>query len=130
MVDGGYTRLSSSAREYGQDVAHEQLTSPNITIKQPGYVYIYLSNEEASLVEVYFDDFKVTHTKSPVIQSEDFYPFGLSFNSHQRENSLTNQYKYNGKELQDELNLLRSGVSVSDGMSGAGTPRTMEQKSE
>ncbi|HMJ68289.1 MAG TPA: RHS repeat-associated core domain-containing protein [Cyclobacteriaceae bacterium] len=55
--------------------------------------------------EVYFDDFKVKHIKSPVISSQDYYPFGLSFNDYSRENSLANQYQYNGKEFQDELNL-------------------------
>jgi RHS repeat-associated protein len=56
-------------------------------------------------VEVYFDDFKVEHRKSPVIQSQDYYPFGLTFNSSNRENSISNQHQYNDKELQDELNL-------------------------
>lgn len=55
--------------------------------------------------EVYFDDFKIEHIKSPVIQSQDFYPGGLTYNSYQRENSLSNQFQYNGKELQDELGL-------------------------
>src|SRR3954470_1590380 len=55
--------------------------------------------------EVYFDDFKVEHVKSPVIQSEDFYPFGLTFNSYQRENSTPNPLQFNGKEQQDELSL-------------------------
>jgi len=58
-----------------------------------------------TLVEVYFDDFKVTQIKSPIIQTEDFYAFGLSFNSYQRENSVPNKYLYNGKEEQDELSL-------------------------
>jgi RHS repeat-associated protein len=57
------------------------------------------------MVEAYFDDFKVTQTKSPVIQSDSYYPFGLTFDSYQRENSLVNQYLYNGKEKQDELGL-------------------------
>jgi RHS repeat-associated protein len=39
------------------------------------------------------------------VQSEEYYPFGLSFNSYQRENNIVNQYKYNGKEEQDELGL-------------------------
>jgi RHS repeat-associated protein len=104
-VDGGYTRMSTTAREYGQDCAHELLSSPTITIKQPGYVYVYLSNEETSPVEVYFDDFRVTHAKSPVIQQDDYYPFGLTFNSYQRENSTPNLYQYNGKEMQDELGI-------------------------
>ncbi|QLH31659.1 MAG: hypothetical protein HWD62_03770 [Cyclobacteriaceae bacterium] len=36
---------------------------------------------------------------------DDYYPFGLTFNSYNRENSTPNQYLYNGKERQDELNL-------------------------
>jgi len=64
-----------------------------------------VSGKRVGVVEVYFDDFKVTHTKSPVIQADDYYPFGLAFNSYQRENSTPNLYQYNGKELQDELNL-------------------------
>lgn len=36
---------------------------------------------------------------------DDYYPFGLTFNSYQRENSVANQYLYNGKEKQDELGL-------------------------
>ncbi len=34
-----------------------------------------------------------------------YYPFGLTFNSYQRENAVDQNYRYNGKELQDELNL-------------------------
>ena len=47
--------------------------------------------------EVYFDDFKVEQVKSPVVQSDDYYPFGLTFGTYQRENSLNNPYQYNGK---------------------------------
>ena len=57
------------------------------------------------MVEVYFDDFKVTHVKSPVIQSQDYYPFGLSYNEYTRENSIGQEYLYNGKEKQNELGL-------------------------
>src|SRR5690348_3337603 len=55
--------------------------------------------------EVYFDDFRVEHIKSPVVSSQDYYPFGLTFNSYNRENSVPNPLLYNGKEQQDELNL-------------------------
>jgi RHS repeat-associated protein len=54
---------------------------------------------------VYFDDFKVEHVKSPVIESQNYYPFGLTFDHYQRENSVNNQFQYNGKELQDELSV-------------------------
>jgi RHS repeat-associated protein len=104
----GFKRLTEAAKENGvlapEGVPHELLQSPEINITEPGFVYIYLSNEEPGK-EVYFDDFKVTHTKSPMIQSDDYYPFGLAFNSYSRENSTPNNYLYNGKELQDELGL-------------------------
>lgn len=35
----------------------------------------------------------------------DYYPFGLTFNSYSRENSADQKYTYNGKEEQDELDL-------------------------
>jgi RHS repeat-associated protein len=64
----------------------------------------HLENKE-EVREVYFDDFKIEHIKSPVVSSQDYYSFGLTFGSYQRENTHNNQYQYNGKELQDELNL-------------------------
>jgi RHS repeat-associated protein len=74
-------------------------------IKVPGYVYIYLSNEEEGPLDVFFDDLQVTHTLGPVVQANDYYPFGLTFNSYQRENSKANKYLYSEKELQDDLDL-------------------------
>jgi len=50
-------------------------------------------DSNATPKEVYFDDFKVTHVKSPVISTDDYYPFGLTFNSYSRENSVANQYQ-------------------------------------
>ena len=41
---GGFKQITAG-KEAGSDVAHELLTSPTITITQPGYVYIWLSNE-------------------------------------------------------------------------------------
>jgi len=52
---------------------------------------------------VYFDDFE--HVKSPVIQSDDYYPFGDPFNSYSRENSVANKRLYQGKEYRDDLSL-------------------------
>lgn len=107
LITGGYQRLSATPKETGSNVTHERLASPAITITQPGYVYIYLSNEETTTVEVYFDDFKVTQVKSAVVQQDEYYPFGSSIESlsYKRENLLGDWYKYNGKELEDELDI-------------------------
>ncbi len=68
-------------------------------------MYIYLSNESETPVDVFFDDFKVEQIKNPVIQIEDYYPFGLTYNSYQRENTLNQMHLFGGKEEQDELGL-------------------------
>jgi RHS repeat-associated protein len=101
----GYMRITTNAKETGTNATHDKLFSPEITITQPGYVYIWLSNENPTPVEVYFDDFKVTQVKSPVIQQDDYYAFGLTFNSYSRENSVAQDFKYNGKEEQTELGI-------------------------
>jgi len=109
--------MTEAAKESGTDVPHEKL-SKQLTIKEAGYVYIYLSNDNAALdgnsIEVYFDDMKIEHIKSPVIQAEDYYPFGLTFSDYRRENALLNRYQYNGKELQTalELNVLDYGARM------------------
>jgi RHS repeat-associated protein len=102
----GYRRMTTIAREYGQDVIHEPLTS-TVTANQAGYMYIYLSNEESPTtpIDVYFDDFKVEQVKLPVVQSNDYYPFGLTYNSYQRESSLVNDWRFQGQENVDDLGL-------------------------
>src|SRR5690606_20796319 len=108
LIDLAYEQLDAA---YMQPVGNVnklpmQKLSVSKAIKEPGYVYIYISNEGSVQQDVFFDDFKITHTKSPVIQTNDYYPFGLTFNSYSRENSTPNQFLYNGKELQDELDLV------------------------
>jgi RHS repeat-associated protein len=123
LLDGSFIRVTEAAKENGTDVAHEKLAK-ELLIKEPGYVYFYLSNDNVVLggssVEVYFDDFKIKHIRSPVVQVNDYYPFGLSLNSYQKENSVSNQYQYNGKEFQDELNLgwLEYGARTYDAQIG------------
>ena len=57
-------------------------------------------------MDVYFDDLKITHYPSPIVQEDDYYPFGLTFNNYQRALSKKNNYLYNGgTERIDELGL-------------------------
>jgi RHS repeat-associated protein len=111
FLNGGYKRLTTNAREIGNllpdGVGHDALAfeEGEIKITEPGFVYIYFSNENESRVEVFFDDFEVTHVKSRVVQMDDYYPFGLTFNSSKRENSLGNRVKFQGQERIEDLNL-------------------------
>ncbi|MFZ6014609.1 MAG: RHS repeat domain-containing protein [Bacteroidota bacterium] len=96
--NGGFVRMTDAAREYGQDGAHEKLAA-EFVINEPGYVYIYLSNDNAALggqnLECYFDDLKVEHIQSLIISQRSFYSFGLTFDEYEREHSFKNRYLYN-----------------------------------
>lgn len=73
-----------------------------IKIVEEGYVYIYLSYENESDNFVYFDDMKVTHTKTNVIQYNEYYSFGLQTStSWTRDNAKDNNFLYNAA---NELN--------------------------
>jgi RHS repeat-associated protein len=106
FLDGGFKQISTVARETGTDVAHEYLASPKITITQPGYVYIYISNENATNVEVYFDDFRVAQAQNAnVIQAGNYYLFGMQFQEYQKEGSVNNLYKFGDNEEQEAMGL-------------------------
>jgi RHS repeat-associated protein len=105
LIDFGFDQISASAAQTGisPDKDHDYL-SLHVKVQQKGYLYIYVSNEDPVQTNVYFDDMKIVHYTA-VEQVSDYYPFGLTFGSYQRENSLYNKYQYNGKERQRELGL-------------------------
>lgn len=71
-LQAGYFRVTTSG-----NMAKEKISSPTLTMEQPGYIYTFLYNSSNSANWVYFDDFKVTHQRSPIVAGADFYPFGL-----------------------------------------------------
>jgi RHS repeat-associated protein len=60
-------------------------------------VYIFVSNENETQVDIHFDDLKITHTPTNVVQYNEYYPYGLpTASSWTRENKVGNNYLYNG----------------------------------
>ena len=72
-----------------------------ITVTKPGYVFVFVTNESLSTSRIFYDDLTIDYTPGPVVQGDDYYPFGLSFNSYQRTGEKPNDFLYNGKERQD-----------------------------
>ncbi|HEY0652119.1 MAG TPA: RHS repeat-associated core domain-containing protein [Chryseosolibacter sp.] len=102
ILDFGFDQIDASAG--GLSAQHDQM-SLHVSVQKKGYLYIFIPNEnDDCLQDVYFDDFKIK--RSTYVESvNDYYPFGLAFNSYQRVNAARQDYKYNSKENQTELNL-------------------------
>jgi len=85
----------------------ELLTLGPIKIQRSGYVYIYLSNTSDENIPVYFDDLKITHVPTPIIQEDGYDPFGMILVEQHAERfgEVLNDHLFNGKELQDEFAL-------------------------
>jgi RHS repeat-associated protein len=73
-------------------------------ITQSGYLYIYVSNTTPN-IPVYFDNLKVKHIRGALLETNEFYPYGLKMAniSYRAASTLTNRYGWNGgNEYEDE----------------------------
>ncbi len=98
LLDAAWDGVSPAANQVGATpiVPHDYMMQ-EYTIKEEGYVFMYVSNESSTLVDMYYDDITMTHTKGNVIQYNEYYPYGLqTANSWTRENSTGNNFLYNG----------------------------------
>ena len=96
---GGFKQVSENAM-YG----FEEITL-DFTPQEEGYLLVYVANQSEEDLNVYFDDLEITHVSGPIVRVDDYYPFGMAFNTGTLAGALTNKYLYNGKELQQELGL-------------------------
>ena len=67
-----------------------------------GYFYIYVSNESEK--EVNFDNLRISQTSGSFVEENHYYPFGMLIEDLSTSVSKGQKYKYNGKELQTDLN--------------------------
>ncbi|HTJ51991.1 MAG TPA: DUF6443 domain-containing protein [Cyclobacteriaceae bacterium] len=92
----GYQAITTAAA-----IGHERLYL-DVTMPTDGYLYTYVANESNVSVasSVYFDDFSIIHNRSnstlQVVQTNDYYPFGLQSVTWGRDNSIGNKLLNNG----------------------------------
>jgi RHS repeat-associated protein len=78
--------------------------SDAVSIGTSGYLYVYCSNE--SNLDVYFDNLQVIQTRGPLLENNNYYPFGLTMarisDMAVKPSYYQNKFRYNGKELQNQ----------------------------
>jgi RHS repeat-associated protein len=100
------TGRSSGATQIPEGAGQvKSMAENNIVMDQGGFLTAYTVSESPS--SVYIDNFQLTQTTGQVMEMNDYYPFGMINNglSNPGTTSPLNNYKYNGKELQNELSL-------------------------
>lgn len=107
-VTFAYAQISDKSFQAANERKNDQydrLSIENFIAPANGYVLVYLSNETGGTTNVHFDDLTIEITESPVVQSDSYYPGGLTFNSYQRVTAEPNRYKFTGKERINDLDL-------------------------
>ena len=98
--------------------AHDYL-SREYTVKEAGYAYVFVSNENPTLVDVYFDDIQMTYTPTNLLQYNEYYPYGLqTANSWTRDNTKNNFLYNQGTELDTNSGLYETFFRGYDGALG------------
>jgi len=71
--------------------------SASYTVKEAGYAYLYISNENATQIDIYFDDVTMSYTPSNILQYNEYYPFGLQVSAKSwTRDSTTNNFLFDG----------------------------------
>jgi len=117
--DNDYKFKKSGFRQVSEqgEGTFETLTLEHVA-EEDGFMMMYVANETNEDLNVFFDDMSVTHSVGPVIRKDDYYPFGLSFNSSTLGGALTNKFLYNGKEFQGEMGWYEYGARNYDAALG------------
>jgi RHS repeat-associated protein len=104
-VNAAWQQISTNCQQTSPTVKtppfHDFL-SKELTVTEPGYAYVFLSNEHYNFVDVYFDDVTLTHIQSAVVAGSDYYPFGLAM----KEREVTDEeyrYGYQGQFSEKDL---------------------------
>ena len=75
----------------------------NMPVSKSGYLYIYTSNETPN-INVYFDNLQVSHKRGALLETNEYYPFGLPMKniSYKAAGTIQNRNKSNGGNMYED----------------------------
>ena len=100
---------TSGCKKVSDDKVVTKLNN-TIDIPRNGYLYIYTSNETKN-IDVYFDNLQLSHTRSSLLEGNNYYAFGgdikaLCSKAMKGLAYVNNNYKFNsGTEFNDDLDI-------------------------
>jgi RHS repeat-associated protein len=96
--------------------AIQNLATDRLVMKESGYFEIFVNNDAQT--PVYYDNMRITHSAGSVLEVNAYYPYGkLIAGLSEQSTYAKNRYKYNEKELIEDLDLQWSdyGARMLDG---------------
>jgi len=104
LENSGYVRVDQVNDDANN---YRHLVINNILVDKPGYLFVYTSNEGNVDFNVFFDELRIVHTPSAILQEDHYYPFGMSISALSSSAPLSkpNDFKYNGFEEEAGFNL-------------------------
>lgn len=90
------TGLGSYAKPVTTAGDNQSITAFTIKVPTNGYAFVYLSNN--SNIDVWFDNFEVSHQRGRILQENHYYPYGLQIASisSKAAGKMDNMYRYQG----------------------------------
>lgn len=100
LLDIAFEQIDGGVQTGVTPKASHDYMSREYVAKEAGFAFVYISNENSTYVEGYFDDVIFTFTPSNIVQYNEYYPFGLQTANSWTRTGNKNDFLYNsGAEM-------------------------------